>query len=69
MDIENQHILAQVYLKGFGYKDRNNQWKISTLDRDQVPIMEKYNKKRISQKSIESFLSETNIFDLVLFPG
>lgn len=62
---ENQHILSQVYLKGFGYQDANNQWKISTLDASLIETMEKYNKRWISQKSIESFLSENNIFDLV----
>ncbi len=66
MKKENQHLISQVYLKGFGYKDKSNQWKISTLDRDQVPLMEAKEKKWISQKSIESFLSEINIFDFVL---
>lgn len=69
MSIENQHIISQVYLKGFDYKDKSNQWKISTLDRNKVPLMEKNAKKWISQKSIESFLSEINIFDLVLIQG
>jgi hypothetical protein len=66
MNLENQHIIAQVYLKGFGYKDKNNQWRVSALDKNKVAMMEKHGKKWISQKSIESFLSENDIFDLVL---
>jgi hypothetical protein len=69
MASENQHLISQVYLKGFGYKDKSNQWKISTLDRSQVMLMEKNGKKWISQKSIESFLSEINIFDFAMIQG
>ncbi len=66
---ENQHIISQVYLKGFGYPDSNNQWKISVLSVSEINKMEKCHKKWINQKSIESFLSENNIFDLFIIAG
>lgn len=51
---QNQHKLPQVYMRQFGYKYKN-QWKVSVIKKD-----EKYTR----QKSIESFLSEINIFKI-----
>jgi hypothetical protein len=50
-----QHKIPQVYLKKFGYKDINNQWRISVISRDE---------QFTRQKSIESFHAETNLFDI-----
>jgi hypothetical protein len=49
-----QHKLPQVYLKQFGYLERD-QWKISIIQRGE---------KFTRQKSIGSFTGETNIFDI-----
>ncbi len=51
---QNQHIIPQVYLKQFGYV-LNNQYKVSVL---------KIGEKFTRQKSIKSFLAQTNIFDI-----
>lgn len=51
---QNQHKLPQVYMREFGY-DYKGQKKVSVL---------KIGEKFIRQKSIESFLSETNIFKI-----
>ncbi|MEK6152157.1 DUF4238 domain-containing protein [Flavobacteriaceae bacterium 3-367] len=51
---QNQHKVPQVYLKQFGYKF-HQQDKVSVL---------KLGEKFIRQKSIESFLAETNIYDI-----
>lgn len=52
---QSQHKIPQVYLKQFGYLTKSNQWKISVLKRGE---------KIIRQKSIESFSTELNLFDL-----
>lgn len=51
---QNQHKIPQVYLKQFGYKS-NGQWKVS------VKVL---GEKFIRQKSIESFMSEINVFKI-----
>jgi hypothetical protein len=51
---QNQHKLPQVYLRQFGYKHKE-QWKVSTK-----VIGENF----VRQKSIESFLSEINVFKI-----
>lgn len=51
---QNQHIIPQVYLKQFGYISKN-QFKVSVL---------KQGEKFTRQKSIKSFLAQTNIFDI-----
>ncbi|RVT72733.1 DUF4238 domain-containing protein [Flavobacterium sufflavum] len=51
---QNQHKLPQVYLREFGY-DFKGQKKVSVL---------KVGEKFTRQKSIESFLSETNVFKI-----
>ena len=51
---QNQHIIPQVYLKQFGYV-LNDQYKVSVL---------KIGEKFTPQKSIKSFLAQTNIFDI-----
>jgi len=53
-DNQNQHKLPQVYMKQFGYQTKGHS-KISVM---------KVGEKFTRQKSIESFLSETNIFDI-----
>lgn len=60
---QDQHIVPQVYLKQFGYL-RDKQWKISSLEREKVHIMDKINKLFFSQKSIVSVTAHENIFDL-----
>jgi Protein of unknown function (DUF4238) len=52
---QDQHKIPQVYLKKFGYRDINNQWKISVISRDE---------SFTRQKSIESFYAVTNVFDI-----
>ncbi|RAV97610.1 DUF4238 domain-containing protein [Pseudochryseolinea flava] len=52
---QSQHKVPQVYLKKFGYKDLNNQWKVSVLKRGN---------ERPMQKSIKSFTAEVNHFDI-----
>lgn len=51
---QNQHKLPQVYMREFGY-DFKGQKKVSVL---------KVGEKFTRQKSIESFLSETNVFKI-----
>jgi hypothetical protein len=51
---QNQHKLPQVYMREFGY-DYKGQKKVSVL---------KIGEKFTRQKSIESFLSETNVFKI-----
>lgn len=51
---QNQHKLPQVYMRQFGYLF-NNQWKVSV-----IKIGEKFTRR----KSIESFLSKTDIFKI-----
>lgn len=53
---QDQHKIPQVYLKKFGYIDKNSQWKISVISRDE---------KFTRQKSIKSFFAVTNIFDII----
>lgn len=53
---QDQHKIPQVYLRKFGYKDMNNQWKVSVRNLDD---------NFTRQKSIESFTAVTNIFDIV----
>lgn len=51
---QDQHKLPQVYLKEFGYLNKE-QWTVSVQKRDE---------KFTRQKSIGSFTSETNVFDI-----
>lgn len=51
---QNQHKIPQVYLRKFGYQIKK-QWKISILS---------HGEKFTRQKSIESFLSQDNFFDI-----
>lgn len=52
---QDQHKVPEVYLKKFGYRDENNQWKVSV-----IKIGEQFTR----QKSIGSFTAETNVFDI-----
>lgn len=63
LTIMNQHIISEVYLKHFGYIDKNNQWKVCILDKSQFPTMFANNKRWLSHKSIGSVLSEEDFFD------
>lgn len=47
--------IPQIYLKQFGYKDKNEQWKIS---------VQPFGQSRPQQKSIKSFRREVNFFDI-----
>jgi len=52
---QDQHKVPQVYLKKFGYQDKNKQWKVSVIKRGD---------RFSGQKSIGSFTAQTNIFDI-----
>jgi hypothetical protein len=52
---QRQHKIPRVYLKKFGYQNRNNQWMVSVVKKGE-------NNSR--QKSIASFTVATNIFDV-----
>ena len=52
---QDQHKIPQVYLKKFGYQTESNQWKISAR---------KFGEGFTRQKSIKSFTTSTNIFDI-----
>jgi hypothetical protein len=52
---QNQHKVPRVYLRKFGYKSPNNQWKVSVIRQGDFFTR---------QKSIESFTAETNFFDI-----
>lgn len=51
---QNQHKIPQVYLRKFGYQSPNRQWKVSVKVREE---------EFVRQKSIKSFLAETNVFE------
>jgi Protein of unknown function (DUF4238) len=59
----NQHLVSEVYLKEFGYKDKNSQWRVCVLEKSKFPIMAKINKRWIAHKSIGSILSKEDFFD------
>lgn len=52
---QDQHKIPRVYLKKFGYRDKNNHWKLSVI---------KNGKKSTQQKTIKSFTAVTNLFDI-----
>lgn len=52
---DQQHKIPQVYLRKFGYLTENNHWKVSVL---------KDGETWTRQKSIESFMAISNIFDI-----
>ena len=63
---DKQHIISQVYLKKFGYIDaKTNGWKVSVIEKEKIPQMHKIGQMWISQKFIESFLRENNVFDII----
>jgi hypothetical protein len=55
---QGQHRISQVYLKHFGFKNKNGHWNISVYEIGN-PIT--------SNKFIKSFTRETNVFDVTLF--
>ncbi len=61
---QKQHIIPQVYLKHFGYQDKNGIWKVPVLNIEEIPLMNQINKTLIRQSNIESILREENIYDI-----
>jgi hypothetical protein len=59
----NQHLVSEVYLKQFGYQDKNSQWRVCVLEKSKFPLMAKANKRWIAHKSIGSVLSKEDHFD------
>lgn len=55
MTDQGQHRVSQVYLKQFGFQDKNKKWQISTW---------KIGDEYTSYQSIKKFTKELNIFDL-----
>lgn len=55
MSDQGQHRISQVYLKQFGFPDKNNKWWISTW---------KLGDEYTGNRSIKSFSKELNIFDI-----
>jgi hypothetical protein len=52
---QGQHRVSETYLKQFGFRDKNNSWKISVYEQGN-PITQ--------IRSIKSFTKESNIFDI-----
>lgn len=61
---QKQHIVPEVYLKQFGYKDKGGIWKVSTFNIEEIGLMNKLNKDLIRQSNIKTLLQEVNIFDI-----
>lgn len=61
---QKQHIIPQVYLRKFGYIDKNRTWKVPTFNIKEVPLMNRIDKTLIRQSNIESLLREINIYDI-----
>lgn len=61
MKKQSQHKVSQVYLRGFGYKTKSEQWKISTID---LAKLKGTNNFFVSQKSIETITVSDNIYDI-----
>jgi len=59
----NQHLVSEVYLKQFGYQDKNSQWRVCVLEKSKFPLMAKTNKRWIAHKSIGSVLAKQDHFD------
>ena len=59
----NQHLVSEVYLKQFGYKDKNLQWRVCVLEKSKIPLMAKTNKSWIAHKSIGSLLAKQDHYD------
>jgi len=59
----NQHLVSEVYLKQFGYQDKNSQWRVCVLEKSKFPFMAKTNKRWIAHKSIGSVLAKQDHFD------
>lgn len=54
-DSQDQHKIPRVYLKQFGYRDRNQHWKLSVMARGE---------RSTSPRNIRSFTAVPNIFDI-----
>lgn len=61
---QKQHIIPQVYLRQFGYRDKGGIWKVPTFNIGEIPLMNKIDKTLIRQSKIKSLLREENIYDI-----
>ena len=61
---QKQHIIPQVYLKQFGYRDKNGTWKVPTFNIGELDLMQKLGKTLVRQSNIKSLLQEVNIYDI-----
>ncbi|WP_457126286.1 DUF4238 domain-containing protein [Mucilaginibacter sp. HD30] len=59
----DQHLISQVYLKQFGYQDKNAQWRVAVLEKSKFHLMSKNNKRWIAHKSVGSLLARNDFFD------
>ncbi len=67
--LQNQHIIPQVYLKQFGYQDKDSRWKVPTFDVNEIPLMNEIDKTLVRQSNIKSLLQEQNIYNLSIKAG
>jgi uncharacterized protein DUF4238 len=61
---QDQHIIPKIYLKQFGYQDRDGRWKVPTLNLHEIELMNRIDKTLIRQSNIKSLLTEVNIYDI-----
>ena len=61
---QKQHIIPQVYLKQFGYRDKHGRWKVSVAAVKDIDIMNRQDKNIIRQSNIKSLLREVNYYDI-----
>lgn len=53
-----------MYLRQFGYKDKNGAWKVPTFNIGELGLMTKLDKTLVRQSNIKSLLQEINIYDI-----
>lgn len=59
----DQHRVSAVYLKEFGFRE-DEQWKITTLEKEKRELMQRIGKRWVGEKSIDSVTTAPNEFDL-----
>jgi hypothetical protein len=69
MEDQKQHIIPKVYLKQFGYVNKNGIWKVPIFKIEDISLMNKLDKTIVRQSNIESLLREQNIYDIPLLNG
>lgn len=69
MEDQKQHIIPKVYLKQFGYVNKNGTWKVPVFKIEDISLMNKIDKTIVRQSNIESLLREQNIYDIPLLNG